>query len=65
MGRSWTSLLPISLSIALSPSAQPEIDQQLSTATQLALQGHFEAAVQQARPLLERMLSLAADRRYG
>ena len=53
MSRPWTFLLPIPLFMTLSLSAQPDVHQQLGTATQLALEGHFVEAVQQARPLLE------------
>jgi tetratricopeptide (TPR) repeat protein len=53
MSRVRTFLLPIQLSIVLSLSAQSDVHQQLFAAGQLVLQGHFENAIERARPLLE------------
>ncbi len=53
MSRLRTFLLPIQLLAVLSLSAQDDVHQQLFTAEQLALQGHFEEAIERARPLLE------------
>jgi Flp pilus assembly protein TadD len=53
MSRVRTFLLPIQLSIVLSLSAQSDVHQQLFTAGGLALQGHFEEAIERARPLME------------
>jgi tetratricopeptide (TPR) repeat protein len=53
MSRFWTLLIPIHLSMALSLSAQADVHQQLRTAAQLASQGHYQEAIELARPALE------------
>jgi hypothetical protein len=53
MSRLWAFLFPIQPSLALPLSAQADVHQQLRTAAQLASQGHYQEAIELARPALE------------
>jgi len=53
MCRFWTLLLPIHFSVVLSLSAQADVHQQLGAAAQLVSHGHYEEAIELAKPALE------------
>jgi len=65
MSRLWKLLLPIHFSMALSLSAQADVHQQLGAAAQLVLLGHYQEAIERARPALESKQITETERGRG